>query len=58
MPLHDYINHPVALDLVHNGATFQVNPNKQIDKKIFDCKHLFLLWLWLSFIGLGCRFDE
>ncbi|KAL8262991.1 hypothetical protein R6Q59_024340 [Mikania micrantha] len=24
MPLHDYINHPVALDLVHNGATFQV----------------------------------
>ncbi|KAJ0810313.1 putative protein-tyrosine sulfotransferase [Helianthus annuus] len=24
MPLHDYINHPVARDLVHNGATFQV----------------------------------
>ncbi|KAI3826489.1 hypothetical protein L1987_00537 [Smallanthus sonchifolius] len=24
MPLHDYINHPIALDLVHNGATFQV----------------------------------
>lgn len=24
MPLHEYINHPVAMDLVHNGATFQV----------------------------------
>ncbi|KAI7757845.1 hypothetical protein M8C21_019292 [Ambrosia artemisiifolia] len=24
MPLHDYVNHPVAHDLVHNGATFQV----------------------------------
>ncbi|KAI3696952.1 hypothetical protein L6452_29607 [Arctium lappa] len=24
MPLHEYIHHPVALDLVHNGATFQV----------------------------------
>lgn len=23
-PLHEFINHPVALDLVHNGATFQV----------------------------------
>lgn len=24
MPLQEYINHPVALDIVHNGATFQV----------------------------------
>nr|GEU90857.1 protein-tyrosine sulfotransferase-like [Tanacetum cinerariifolium] len=24
MPLHEYINHPVAMDLIHNGATFQV----------------------------------
>ncbi|KAL8210440.1 hypothetical protein R6Q57_004877 [Mikania cordata] len=24
MPLHEFINHPVALDLIHNGATFQV----------------------------------
>ena len=24
MPLHEYINHPVAEDIVHNGATFQV----------------------------------
>ncbi|KAL7617995.1 hypothetical protein Lser_V15G02491 [Lactuca serriola] len=24
MPLHEYINHPVAMDIVHNGATFQV----------------------------------
>ncbi|XP_076925676.1 protein-tyrosine sulfotransferase-like [Bidens hawaiensis] len=24
MPLHDYINHPVARDIIHNGATFQV----------------------------------
>ncbi|XP_029127184.1 protein-tyrosine sulfotransferase [Cajanus cajan] len=24
MPLQEYINHPVALDVVHNGATFQV----------------------------------
>lgn len=24
MPLHEYVNHPVAMDIVHNGATFQV----------------------------------
>ncbi|XP_028757009.1 protein-tyrosine sulfotransferase isoform X2 [Neltuma alba] len=24
MPLHEYINHPVAEEIVHNGATFQV----------------------------------
>ncbi|KAL2328602.1 hypothetical protein Fmac_022029 [Flemingia macrophylla] len=24
MPLREYINHPVAMDVVHNGATFQV----------------------------------
>lgn len=24
MPLQEYINDPVALDVVHNGATFQV----------------------------------
>ncbi|XP_027347137.1 protein-tyrosine sulfotransferase isoform X2 [Abrus precatorius] len=24
MPLQEYINHPVAVDIVHNGATFQV----------------------------------
>lgn len=24
MPLHKFINHPVAGDIVHNGATFQV----------------------------------
>lgn len=24
MPLQEYINHPVAWDIVHNGATFQV----------------------------------
>ena len=24
MPLHEYINYPIARDLVHNGATFQV----------------------------------
>ncbi|KAI3923078.1 hypothetical protein MKW92_031774 [Papaver armeniacum] len=24
MPLHDFINHPVAHDIIHNGATFQV----------------------------------
>ncbi|XP_040995218.1 protein-tyrosine sulfotransferase-like isoform X1 [Juglans microcarpa x Juglans regia] len=24
MPLHEYINSPIALDIVHNGATFQV----------------------------------
>ncbi|GFQ08297.1 protein-tyrosine sulfotransferase [Phtheirospermum japonicum] len=24
MPLHDYINDPVARDIVHNGATFQI----------------------------------
>ncbi|GJW37057.1 protein-tyrosine sulfotransferase-like protein [Tanacetum coccineum] len=24
MPLHEYLNHPVAMDLIQNGATFQV----------------------------------
>lgn len=24
MPLHQFINEPVVLDTVHNGATFQV----------------------------------
>lgn len=24
MPLHEYINDPVARDIIHNGATFQV----------------------------------
>jgi hypothetical protein len=24
MPLQEYINHPAAWDIVHNGATFQV----------------------------------
>lgn len=24
MPLHEYITHPVAADIIHNGATFQV----------------------------------
>ncbi|PKI63855.1 hypothetical protein CRG98_015738 [Punica granatum] len=24
MPLHDYINDPIARDIIHNGATFQV----------------------------------
>lgn len=24
MPLHEYINDPVAHDIIHNGATFQV----------------------------------
>ncbi|XP_074303534.1 protein-tyrosine sulfotransferase-like isoform X3 [Silene latifolia] len=24
MPLHQYINDPIALDIVHNGATFQI----------------------------------
>lgn len=24
MPLQEYIKHPVAWDIVHNGATFQV----------------------------------
>nr|XP_043632832.1 protein-tyrosine sulfotransferase isoform X2 [Erigeron canadensis] len=24
LPLHEFINHPVAMDIVHNGATFQI----------------------------------
>ena len=24
MPLHEFINHPVVEDIIHNGATFQV----------------------------------
>lgn len=26
MPLHEYINNPIARDIIHNGATFQVLP--------------------------------
>lgn len=29
MPLQEYINHPVAWDIVHNGATFQVLQHEQ-----------------------------
>lgn len=29
MPLEEYIKHPVAWDIVHNGATFQVLPHVQ-----------------------------
>lgn len=25
MPLHEYIHDPIAHDIVHNGATFQVD---------------------------------
>ena len=25
MPLQEYIENPIAHDLIHNGATFQVN---------------------------------
>lgn len=24
MPLHEYINNPIAQDIIHNGATLQV----------------------------------
>ena len=25
MPLHEFIHHPLAYDIIHNGATFQVS---------------------------------
>ncbi|GJT06444.1 protein-tyrosine sulfotransferase-like protein isoform X3 [Tanacetum coccineum] len=31
MPLHEFINHPVALDIIHNGATFQ----KRLDAMLY-----------------------
>lgn len=33
MPLRDYITHPIARDIIHNGATFQVSK-------------LYSFWLW------------
>ncbi|XP_076887138.1 protein-tyrosine sulfotransferase-like isoform X2 [Bidens hawaiensis] len=42
MPLHEYINHTVALDIIHNGATFQVagltnNSNNQEAHEVRHC---------------------
>ncbi|KAK9078529.1 hypothetical protein SSX86_002586 [Deinandra increscens subsp. villosa] len=42
MPLHEFINHPVALDIIHNGATFQVagltnNSNKWEAHEVRHC---------------------
>ncbi|GFP84235.1 protein-tyrosine sulfotransferase [Phtheirospermum japonicum] len=37
MPLHDYINDPVARDIVHNGATFQVSQTTLIMRKHMKC---------------------
>ncbi|KAL4555945.1 hypothetical protein LXL04_038579 [Taraxacum kok-saghyz] len=31
MPLHEYINHPIAMDIVHNGATFR----KRLDDMLY-----------------------
>lgn len=33
IPLHDYINDPIAQDVIHNGATFQV---LQFAQKLLD----------------------
>jgi hypothetical protein len=30
MPLHEFINHPVAHELIHNGVTFQVFKPKSL----------------------------
>ncbi|KAI7743382.1 hypothetical protein M8C21_003565 [Ambrosia artemisiifolia] len=42
MPLQEFINHPVALDIIHNGATFQVagltnNSNKWEAHEVRHC---------------------
>ncbi|KAI3705470.1 hypothetical protein L1987_75708 [Smallanthus sonchifolius] len=42
MPLDEFINHPVALDIIHNGATFQVagltnNSNKWEVHEVRHC---------------------
>lgn len=41
MPLHEYINDPIARDIIHNGATFQVH------------QHLFPLFVCICFRGFG-----
>lgn len=44
MPLHEYIYDPIARDIVHNGATFQV-PNL-----CFLTAHKGLLFMYLNFV--------
>ncbi|KAI3722025.1 hypothetical protein L2E82_33049 [Cichorium intybus] len=40
-PLHEFINHPVTLDLVHNGATFQIAglTNNSNTWKVHEVRH-------------------
>ncbi|KAL2239434.1 UNVERIFIED_CONTAM: Protein-tyrosine sulfotransferase, partial [Sesamum indicum] len=35
MPLREYIHHPIALDIVHNGATFQRPNQESIHRSLF-----------------------
>lgn len=44
MPLHEYINHPIARDILHNGATFQVAglTNSSYLTEAHDVRHCVL----------------
>ncbi|KAK3015656.1 hypothetical protein RJ639_006330, partial [Escallonia herrerae] len=44
MPLHQYINDPIALDVIHNGATFQVAglTNNSYIAESHDVRHCVL----------------
>nr|KAJ0220851.1 hypothetical protein LSAT_V11C200086390 [Lactuca sativa] len=49
-PLHEFINHPVALDLVHNGATFQIAglTNNSNTWKVHDVRHCVMTYQTLG----------
>ncbi|XP_071706256.1 protein-tyrosine sulfotransferase-like [Rutidosis leptorrhynchoides] len=46
MPLHEFINHPVTLDIVHNGATFQVAglTNNSNVWEVHDVRHCVMTY--------------
>ncbi|KAI3520526.1 hypothetical protein L1887_09975 [Cichorium endivia] len=45
-PLHEFINHPVTLDLVHNGATFQIAglTNNSNTWKVHEVRHCVMAY--------------
>ncbi|MFS7966316.1 putative protein-tyrosine sulfotransferase [Helianthus anomalus] len=50
MPLHEFINHPVALDIIHNGATFQVAglTNNSDKRDAHDVRHCVMTYQTLG----------
>lgn len=43
MPLHAFINHPIAHEIIHNGATFQVSADLSILHTLKFQKHLMFV---------------